>query len=63
MHCHICDRLLKPEEIKFNKDHDKWDPCSTCIEISESLFNDDDEEEIEKQLALEFWYEDREVGG
>ena len=45
MRCHICDRILSPTEIKFNKkEPGGMEPCSTCIEESEGLFQDSEEE-------------------
>lgn len=55
--CYICDRILSPEEIQFNRDHDDFDPCGTCLEVINDLFNHDDEEEIDAQLAVELYYE------
>jgi hypothetical protein len=58
MHCHICDKILGPDEIKFNRDHKEFDPCSECLQIISEVFGpDDDEVEIDRQLAYEFFME------
>ena len=61
MRCHICNAVLSDQEIQWNKDHKDWDPCTTCQDIIESVFNDDTEEEIDKQLEHEY-PDDEELG-
>lgn len=59
MHCAICDKMLSPDEIKFNRDHQEFDPCSECLLIISEVFGpDDDEAEIDRQLAYELFMED-----
>lgn len=58
MKCDICDRILSPEEVSFNRDHDKWEPCGTCLAIINEVFEHHDEEEIDRQIAEESYYED-----
>lgn len=45
MRCHICNAALGETEIKFNKDHDEFDPCGTCLAIIDEVFEDTLEEE------------------
>lgn len=45
MRCHICNAALGETEIKFHKDHDDFDPCRTCLEIINNVFEDTLEEE------------------
>ena len=40
MRCHICDALLKPEEIKLNPRTSKFEPCSKCLTISYTTFKE-----------------------
>lgn len=51
--CHICNSTLSPSEVQFNKDHKDWDPCNTCQEEIDAVFNDDSEDEINQQLVVE----------
>jgi uncharacterized protein with PIN domain len=53
MRCHICNAVLSEPEIQWNKDHKDWDPCTTCQDVIESVFNDNSEDEIERELAFE----------
>jgi len=53
MRCHICDRIMSPTEIKFNKnERGGMMPCNTCIEESEGLFIES-EEELDKYFSSE----------
>ncbi len=54
MRCHICNTVLSPQEIQWNPDHKDWDPCTSCQEVIDSVFNDDTEEEIDAQLSFEW---------
>jgi hypothetical protein len=45
MRCNICDRTLQPGEIKFNKDHEEFDPCGVCLEVINNVFEDHLEED------------------
>ena len=49
MRCHICNNALGETEVKFNKKHQEFDPCGTCLEVIESVFEDyvEPEEEVE----------------
>ena len=59
MRCHICDKPLASDEIKHTPAYGRgnFGPCGTCSEIIENVFEPLDEEEIDKQLALDFYYE------
>jgi hypothetical protein len=50
MHCHICDKILSQEEIKFERKYNKYAPCRECIQAAEECFSDKSEEEIDKEL-------------
>lgn len=58
MRCNICDRILSPEEVHFNRDHDDFDPCGTCLEVINNIFEHPDEAEIDRQLAVDLYYEE-----
>jgi cytidine deaminase len=53
MRCHICNSVLEENEIKWNKDHEDYDPCGVCLDIINEVFEPLDEETIHKQLELE----------
>ena len=36
MRCYICDNSLSDNEINFNEDHKRYDPCFTCIDASDT---------------------------
>lgn len=57
--CYICDRDLASDEIKHTPEFGRGDfaPCGTCTEVIESLFEPPTEEEIDKQLVLDLYYE------
>lgn len=55
MRCHICNATLGDSEVRFNKDHDDWEPCGTCLTIIAEVFEDPlDEEEVDFALDDEF---------
>lgn len=54
MRCHICNSVLSPTEVQFNRDHKDWDPCGKCLDAISEVFNDDDEETIDAQILFEF---------
>jgi len=54
MRCYICDVTLSAEEVRFNKDHDKFDPCSSCLAEINEVFGPLTDDEVDEQLALEF---------
>lgn len=56
--CYICDRILSTDEVQWNRDHEDWDPCGTCLDVINNLFEHPDEEEIDRQLSLELFYEE-----
>lgn len=60
MKCHICDRDLASDEIKHTPEHGRGNfaPCGTCQEVIDSLFEPPSEEEIDRQLVLELFYEE-----
>lgn len=45
MRCHICNSVLGSKEIKFNKDFDGYEPCSTCLDVIAEVFTDDPDED------------------
>lgn len=53
MRCHICDATLSAEQIQWNRDHEDWDPCGTCLEVINNVFEHASEEEIDYQLSME----------
>jgi ferredoxin len=53
MRCHICNATLSPAEVQYNRDHEDWDPCGTCLDAIGDIFNDDDEDAIDAQLIFE----------
>lgn len=59
MHCYICDRQLGNDEIKYDPKygHGNFDPCGTCLEIIGEIFEPDDEDEIARQIEIE-WAEE-----
>lgn len=40
MRCHICNAELSPNEIKWSHAHNEWDPCNTCLNIIDEVFED-----------------------
>ena len=34
MRCNICDAILSKDEINYNTDHKRYDPCGTCLAAS-----------------------------
>lgn len=63
MRCHICDRVLK--NPVFNKDHDEYEPCETCMEVINDLvkgfldkpFADEDDINEGELDAIILWYD------
>lgn len=53
MRCHICNAQLSPAEIQWNNDHKDWDPCTTCQEVIDGVFNDSTDEEITEEIDYE----------
>lgn len=54
MHCHICDATLSLDETRWNRDHLDWDPCTQCLLVINSVFDDHlTEEEIDRLLGSE----------
>lgn len=43
MKCAICDATLGEEEVRFNREHDEWDPCGVCKEIISEVFGQEDD--------------------
>lgn len=48
MKCHVCDKTLSDKEVQWNRDHQDWDPCGTCLEVINNLFEHPSEEEIDE---------------
>ncbi len=44
MRCYICDNGLSDEEVKFNRQHNQWEPCGTCLETIKDAFAADRDE-------------------
>ncbi len=38
MRCSICNVVINSPQ--WNRDHEEWDPCLTCLEIIDSVFED-----------------------
>lgn len=47
MRCNICDSVI--DKPVFNKDIDTWEPCLTCLEIINNVFEDLPEQNEEKE--------------
>ena len=45
MRCHICDKVLDESEIAFDKNHDEFDPCGTCLQAIQEVFDDSPEDD------------------
>lgn len=61
MRCNICDTVLTENEVKFNLFHQEFDPCGTCLEVIDGVFEDpvpddqrkpDSEEEILFEISI-----------
>lgn len=50
MRCACCDDIL--HEPKWNRDHQMWDYCPTCLEIIFNVFEDYPEEIEEEEVEL-----------
>lgn len=57
MRCYICDNALKDDEIKFNKDHQEFDPCGFCLEIIRDAAYETGDDDEEREVPLEDAYE------
>jgi len=58
MRCRICNAVLTEKEIQFNRQHNDWDPCGTCLEVIDEVFSNEPEEVIDEQLDFELWIQD-----
>jgi len=38
MRCYICDAAITSPQ--YNRDHDDWDPCTTCQDVINDTLND-----------------------
>lgn len=47
MRCYICDNVLGEDDVRFNRDHQDFDPCPTCKEIIREAANELQDEEVE----------------
>jgi hypothetical protein len=66
MRCYICDVRLSPDEINYDAEHGRYDPCYTCqdasgtntfqkatdLEILEAI-SDEEEQPVETQNHTE----------
>ncbi len=59
MKCYLCDRTLENDEIKHEPEYERggFSPCGSCLAIIDEIFEPLDEDEIDRQLAFEFYYE------
>lgn len=48
MRCYICDRILSPREIVFDKKSKSYKPCSYCLDKINTSIN-----ELEEDNPLE----------
>ena len=51
MKCFICDATLSKDEVRYNRDHQEFDPCGTCLQAIAEVFEQKDEEQIDKELT------------
>lgn len=60
MKCYVCDRTLENDEIKHEPEYERggFAPCGTCLAIIDEVFEPLPEEDIDRQLAFEFYYEE-----
>ena len=64
MRCYICDAVLSPEEVHYNRKYEDekygpYDPCNRCLsEIDEAFEDPLSEEEIDGLLEEELEIED-----
>ncbi len=54
MRCFICDVVLSEKEVKFNTDHKDFEPCTSCIDAVNEIFEPLDEEEISRLIEEEW---------
>jgi hypothetical protein len=54
MRCHICDVVLSEKEVKINSEHKDFEPCTTCLDVINDVFEPLDEEEISRLLEEEW---------
>ena len=57
MKCYICNGTLASDEIKHTPEHGHGDfgPCGTCNQIIDEVFEHPSEEEVDRQLLVEFY--------
>ena len=53
MKCYICDATLSDQEVQWNADHEEWDPCGTCLQIIEEVFEPLSEDEVRDLIEAE----------
>ena len=54
MRCYICNSHLSAKEGQFNKDHGRYDPCSTCLSLSDTArINETDREILEAMIEMD----------
>jgi len=46
MRCYICDAPLTDDEVRFNKDHEDYDPCTVCKNVIADAVNDAGDAEV-----------------
>lgn len=51
MRCFICDSILGKDEVKYNRDHQEFDPCGTCLAAIAEVFEQKDEDMIDRELT------------
>ena len=58
MRCKICNNRLSPEEIKYNKRYEEYNPCYTCKELSAPLPDEEKRDmEILEAMSAQDMYE------
>lgn len=60
MRCFICNASLGEKEVKYNKDHEEFDPCSKCLDVIAEAFDDPLEEDEFREDFFEYDEEDLE---
>lgn len=46
MRCHICDAALTDEEVRWNRQHQDYDPCGVCREVIANVFGEEDDDDM-----------------
>lgn len=46
MRCYICDAPLTDDEVRFNHDHQDYDPCTVCKNVIADAVNEGGDDEV-----------------